>query len=86
MESKKELPTAEAFITRKALERDFKDNEFPTPQQVFDLVHEYAVLFAKYHRKRQIEAIDKIVLNNYLFEKRTTINDIENAYSEENIR
>ena len=66
--------------------------EFTTDTYFIDAMksmHEYAVLFAKYHREQQIKAIigyinDKYpnLLNDYMIHKE----DLENAYSEDNIK
>lgn len=48
--------------------------------------HEYAVLFAKYHRERQIEAIDKLMNVEFQGCFCPTISDIENAYKEDLIK
>ena len=89
MESKA-IPTVEEFIISKGVfdgilysplhKREFKLSE---------LLHEYAVLFARYHREQQIKAIigyinDKYpnLLNDYMIHKE----DLENAYSESCIK
>jgi len=89
MESKA-IPTVEEFIISKEVfdgmvysplhKREFKLSE---------LLHEYAVLFARYHREQQIKAIigyinDKYpnLLNDYMIHKEY----LENAYSESCIK
>ena len=57
-----------------------------------ELLHEYAVLFAKQHMNKQIEAIKESVeqacidMNLVTTEINIILDSIENAYSENNIK
>lgn len=67
-------------------------NKIPTsPEQWLRFTHEYAVLFAKYHRLKAIEEIKEKVEQscidmNLFTELDIIINSIENAYSEDEIK
>ena len=85
----KSIPTVEQFIISKEVfdgmvysplhKREFKLSE---------LLHEYAVLFAKYHREQQLEATVNNFYTNYigLKSKEYIKQDLENAYSESCIK
>lgn len=81
MESKS-IPTYKEFLEKFSFENDctgMEDREFYAL-----VVHEYAVLFAKYHREKTIEAIKEKAWSW----GDGTINEesIENAYGEGNIK
>ena len=85
----KAIPTVEQFIIFKEVfdgmvysalhKREFKLSE---------LLHEYAVLFARYHREQQLEATVNNFYTNYigLKSKAYIKQDLENAYSEDEIK
>lgn len=101
MESKL-IPTVTDHFIEFYKDNEFKEyHEYPSVASIREFttdpyfiatmksLHEYAVLFARYHREQQIKAIigyinDKYpnLLNDYMIHKE----DLENAYSESCIK
>jgi len=86
MESKV-TPTSMEFLIHKR-DLSLSDGQFPTPQQVSEWMHEYAVLFARHHVEQALKAaIENVEL--YKDSKENVIVDedsILNAYKEDRIQ
>jgi len=96
----KSIPTAEYFINKKFEEKfgeDFYDITYINNESnsglvveefLFKVAREYAVLFAKHHRGKAIEAIKEKAELKYSKDGCLYINpdSIENAYSEDEIK
>ena len=87
MESKA-IPTVEEFISEYT-DGDIDHLTGPYSLEITkELMQEYAVLFAKYHREQQLEATVNNFYTNYigLKSKEYIKQDLENAYSESCIK
>lgn len=101
MESNNTLPTVTEHFIKFYKEHGFKeDGEYPTQEELDQFIndpyfiesmkcfHEYAILFAKHHRKEMTDAIKIRVTSDYFGGHGIDEieNSIENAYGEDIIK